>query len=238
MGFLMSMLILGASADARPRVVESKHSIVAILGGIVLGAADDLLSKEREIGDFLDGTWGIRNVELRIDGKRREGFRSWAEAGGKIFSFILDRGRGSIEYAYELLLPRYLVRRSTRVEDDRLLLITEASWVERVPIELPRRTIYRFVSISVKFIISGEEGGLTLLKGSASGTADLSDFSCCIVRGFASRRASSALQKELTEALLSIEIKGRTWFSSRELEASLADIGLAVSKVLRRRLSR
>jgi hypothetical protein len=141
----------------------------------------------------------------------------------------LRGSRGCVKYTYRLHVRGCNVRRETRISDGEILLTTDVSWVEVVPVGRSTREVPINVSIIIR---ATERGAQTYLLGTARGYADTRDFRCSIVRSIAERRAAEELQTGLAAVLLGIEIGGRRYYSGA-MSTDAAEIVAAVRAAIR-----
>lgn len=237
----VAILIIGASGHAE-RSMESADTIAGIVAQCGKGLFDDFRQTHQSRGSgqgiegFLEAASKIQ-PKLTIDGQSRAGMRAWAEAAWQVGGYVADcRDAGSVEYAYRLRVRGYDVRRSTTIQDGRVVLTTDAWWIETVPVT---RRISRRVPIHVTITISASErsGPATVLVGTAIGRADTREFQCGIVRRIAERQAADTLNGSLRTALADIERGGRQFYAGGEEIADMLDrikLGINIGQLLRR----
>lgn len=246
MNIIAAILILGATGSAERRL-ETEQEIAGIVVRVVIGAIGDVFNSKTS-GLRPGGLLRMGQAPtLTIDGQHRTGWRALGEAVLRVARYAangtgevdgrghrgtgeVERISGSVGYAYRLRIRGYDVRRATRIENGYVLLTTDAWWTEVVPVgRLTRR-----VPIHVVIVITATEhaDGSTLLVGTATGTADTSDFSCGIVRRIAERKAAATLNSGLAAALASIQRKGTDWYhGADEYTAILDNIGNGVRTI-------
>jgi hypothetical protein len=234
MNIVAAILVLSASGHAERSVTVEGQQIAGIVARVVGGAFGDGFAsgrkRERGIAGLVSREL-LESISLSIDGEQRTGWKSWAEAVARVGAYAADmRDSGSVVYEYRLRIRGYVVRRSTQIQDGRVVLTTDAWWTEVVPVG--RQT--RRIPIHVRIVILARESGtgLTTITGSATGTADTSDFRCGLVRRFAEQQAAATLNRELDRCLLGIQREGtRFYLGSADLGPVLDGIGEAMQTV-------
>ena len=248
---ITAILILSATGHAE-RSMETGASIGRIVAQCLGGLANDGIGGN----DGRRLSPGVRNaaadvldsLRLTIDGQPRAGLRSWGEATLRVGAYVADcRDAGSVGYSYRLRIRGYDVRRSTAIEDGRVVLTTDAWWTEVVVIPIPKglwwllgKQIIRRIPIHVCIRITAtEEAGNTLLVGRATGSADTSEFRCRGVRlRIAAPQATASLNAGLRNALAAIEREGRLAYAGGAEIAGLLDkihLGIEIGGIIRRR---
>lgn len=209
MSITACLLLLGSCGSAS-RTIEVEPSIERIMVGLVIGGISDVANRSESKGkvgwDRMAGlvqkkAWPA--VALRIDGEARTGFYGWAEAALRTAAYAADwRHSGSVEYSYRLRLRGLDIRRTTRIEDGRVSLLTDV--YGRLG---PRGELYH-VSIT---IAAREHGPTTTITGAIVGHSRIGE-KCRLVN----RIASHAISRGLADALLSIERGGIDLYRSAD----------------------
>jgi len=237
MNILAAILILGASGHAE-RSMTTDASIGRIVASVAWGAVSDVALRTK--ADRIDLGQAAKRIEearirLAIDGTERTGWRAWAEAGYRVGTYVADcRDAGSVGYAYQLQVRRFVIHRKTRITNDHVVLTTTADWVEIVPVGRSTKRIPIHVTIR---ITADERATGTLLVGTATGRADTGAFRCGLVRSVAERTAAAELNTELGRALLAIEREGRQFYAGGHDIADVLDgihLGIGLAGRLRR----
>ena len=212
-----------AATGSAVRSAEYEQTISGIIARVALGGVKDVLASEgtvsirRAIADYAGGSgtsgFGVADVRLTIDGRHVKGIAGVAHAINRVAGYALDsRSGGSVEYVYRLRIRGYDVRRSTRIENDHVVLTTSTGWTEVVPIT---KRITREVPINVAIRIAAtESGGHTRVVGTAYGAADTRQFKCSLVHRFAERMAGEKLSDGLTVALRTIQTGGERFYAA------------------------
>jgi hypothetical protein len=232
MNILAAILILSASGSAQ-RSMEVEQQISGIILRVGVGGAQDALPKLLEsVGTSGRTTnWTVLDMPtLCIDNQPRTGWKSWVEAVCRTAGYAADwKHDGSIGYEYRLRIRGYDVRRSTRIENGRVVLTTDAWWTEVVTVG---RSVRR-IPIHVRIRIDATEVACgTTLVGYASGEADTSDFRCGLVRRLAERQAAATLDRELGELLRVAESGGvRLYHGADQVTGLLDGIGEAMRTI-------
>jgi len=244
---LAAILILGATGHAE-RSMKSDASIAGIVAQCVHGAWNDgkLRGRIRAAG-MVGSAFEFPDVQLTIDGHPRTGLRSWAEAAWQVGGYVADcRDDGSVGLAYRLWIRGYNITTTTAVSDGRVEKVIDAWWTEVVVIPVPKGLrwllgpqIIRRVPVHVKFsIVANEASGYTRLAGTATGTADTSDFHCRGVRfRIAEPQSTASLNSGLRNALAEIERRGRLAYAGGAEIAGLLDkvkLGIKIGGVVGR----
>jgi hypothetical protein len=130
--------------------------------------------------------------------------------------YAIDREHGGrVAYSYRVSVRGYDVRRHTEISDGRVTLTTSIGWVETVKVGRLTRRIPIHVSIEIRASEGTTAGdAVTSLVGTATGTADTSDFHCRLVRRIADKRAAAELESGLGRVLLVLETTGRGWYAA------------------------
>jgi len=230
MNAVFALILIGATGSAhRSMVVEQEIS--GIVARVIFGGVKDVLGRRRlSSAGLLDGSDLRSYPTLTIDNQPRTGWRSWGEAAVRVGTYAADlRHEGSVRYVYRVRVRGYDIRRETVIEDGCVLLVTDAWWVETVPVGRSTRKAPIHVTIR---ITATELDGRTALVGYASGHADTSDFRCGIIRRFAERQAASTLRIELQKALATIQREGtRMYLGSADIGPILDGIGAGMRTV-------
>jgi len=249
MNLVAAILILGASGSAE-RSMTTDASIGRIVASIAWGAVSDVVQiAKRRVGNDDRGMGGIPSptgVHLQIDGTERTGWRAWAEAAWRVGGYVADaRSDGSVGLSYRLRIRRYSIATSTAVSDGRVEKVIDAWWTDVVVILVPRflrwligeqivRRIPVHVSISIRADETSSES--TRIVGTATGTADTSDFHCRGVRlRIAEPQATASLNAGLRNALAAIERGGRQFYAGGSEIADVLDkvkLGIKIGGIL------
>lgn len=216
MSITICLLLLGSCGSAS-RTIEVEPSIERIVVGLVIGGLKDAGLRGRLCGSRLAGeTHGVRaaigriyatvetaDIRLRIDGEARTGVYGWAEAIARTAAYAADwRTGGSVEYSYRLRLRGLDIRRTTRIEDGRVSLLTDAYG------RLGPRGELHHVSIAID---AREHGPATTITGAIVGHSRIGE-KCRL----ANRIASREISRGLADALLSIERGGIDLYRSAD----------------------
>ena len=203
------LLLLGSCGSAS-RTIEVEPSIGRIVVGLVIGGISDVAnrgeSKGRSGWDRVAGlvqkkAWPA--VALRIDGEARTGFYGWTEAALRTAAYAADwRTGGSVEYSYRLRLRGLDIRRTTRIEDGRVSLLTDV--YGRLG---PRGELHHArITITATETVHG-----TTIAATATGWSHIGD-RCRLVARVAGREIS----RGLADALLTIERGGIDLYRSAD----------------------
>jgi hypothetical protein len=237
MNIVAAIVLIGATGHAERAITVEDQQIAGIVARVIGRVVSDVRHQHEQRERGRDHAELFRTVskigpKLTIDGKPRTGWRSWAEAAVRIGAYAADcRDDGSVCYSYRLHVRGYLVRRATQIQDGRVILTTDAWWVETVPV-LGRIT--RRVPIHVCITIRADEdsNGTTQIVGTVTGTANTSDFRCGLVRRIAERQASETLRIQLPAVLRTIQQRGTDYYlGSADLGPVLDGIGEAMRGV-------
>lgn len=206
--------VRGAVSATAKHTVVTNESVARIVGETALGAFLHVASTARFDGErrgFHTVLSTLSDVSISIDGEEQHTVRGYLRAADAVRKYIIDQKHdGSVEYGYTATFDSLHVRRHTEIRDNQLTLTVDVTVVEVVPIQLPRRTIYRTVPATVRLVIvANENNGQTKISATAIATADLSDFHSCLGRAVARRRAPGELHAGLASALATAETKGR-----------------------------
>jgi len=205
MSITVCLLLLGSCGSAS-RTIEVEPSIGRIVVGLVIGGVKDVVlggnyrSGKTSAGSFANR---VSNAGLSIDGEARTGFYGWLAAAHRVAGYALDRRTsGSVEYGYRLSLRGLDIRRTTRIEDGRVSLLTDVYG------RLGPRGELHHVSITID---AREHGSATTITGAIVGHSRIGQ-KCRLVN----RIASHAISRGLADALLSIERGGIDLYRSAD----------------------
>jgi len=245
---LAAILILGATGHAE-RSMESADSIAGIVAQCVHGAWDDgkLRGRIRAAG-MVGSAFEVPDVQLTIDGQSRTDLRSWGEAAWRVGGYVADsRDDGSVGLAYRLRVHRFDIATTTSVSDGSVVKRIDAWWTEVVVIPVPcflrwllGEQIVRRIPVHVSISIRADETSSesTRIVGTATGTADTSDFHCRGVRlRIAEPQATASLNAGLRDALATIERRGRLAYAGGAEIADVLDginLGIKIAGRIRR----
>lgn len=238
MNVVFALLLIGATGEARREVVVDQH-VSGIVARVVIGAVSDGIQVAESAGGIQRKAKAaisvLESAVLTIDGEPRTGWRAWGEAGWRVGAYAIDaRHDGSVGLAYRLRIRRYNIATSTAVSDGSVVKQIDAWWTEVVPVGRSTREIPIHVSISIRADEVGS--GTTRIVGTATGTADTSDFACGLVRRIAERKASETLDRELDRCLVGIQRKGTDLYHGADEYTNLLDgIGSGIRTIGRLR---
>ena len=149
-------------------------------------AADRFGTGFDDVCSLSDQFTGIR---LRIDGQPRTGVIAWAAAACRVAGYVLStdsRDNGSVEYAYVLRVRGLDIRRTTRIEDGRVSLLTDVCG---------SIADGKLNHVSLVLIATEDNDG-TRITGVATGYSTIGQ-RCVLVRRIAERAIADALDREL-----------------------------------------
>lgn len=207
MSITICLLLLGSCGSAS-RTIEVEPSIERIVVGLVIGGVKDAMPGVRKAIDRGNDARSVsrmlpESVTIRIDGESRTGVYGWAEAALRTAAYAADwRTSGSAEYSYRLRLRGLDIRRTTRIEDGRVSLLTDVYG------RLGPRGELTHVSISID---AREHGSATIITGTIVGYSRIGE-KCRLVNRIASRAISSGL----ADALRAIERGGIDLYRSAD----------------------
>lgn len=200
MSITVCLLLLGSCGSAS-RSIDVEPSIGRIVVGLVIGGMRDVLHDQVDRPGLR-----LRDVSmpsLEIDSEPRTGWRAWAEAALRTAAYAADcRHSGSVEYSYRLRLRGLDIRRTTRIEDGRVSLVTDV--YGRLG---PRGELHHArITITATETVHG-----TTIAATATGWSHIGD-RCRLVARVAGREIS----RGLADALLSIERGGIDLYRSAD----------------------
>ena len=201
MSITICLLLLGSCGSAS-RTIEVEPSVERIVVRLVIGGISDVANRSESKGKIgWDRVAGLvqkkawPDAALHIDGEARTGFYGWAEAALRTAAYAADwRIGGSVEYSYRLRLRGLDIRRTTRIEDGHVSLVTDVYG------RLGPRGELHHVSITID---AREHRPATTITGAIVGHSRIGE-KCRLVN----RIASHAISRGLADALLSIERGG------------------------------
>lgn len=202
-------LLLFGSCGSASRTIEVEPSVERIVVGLVIGGVMDVLG--RDSSQQAGGIWRIPGSAewptLRIDGEARTGVCGWAEAALRTAAYAADwRTGGSVEYSYQLRLRGLDIRRTTRIEDGRVSLLTDVHG--RLG---PRGELHHVRIVLLAEERNDDSKGITKVSETATGYSTIGN-RCRLVNRIASR----AISRGLADALLSIERGGIDLYRSAD----------------------
>lgn len=203
MSIAVCLLLLGSCGSAS-RTIEVEPSIERIVLQLVIGGVRDVSDHGNVRGEVRARIERVRSTAtLHIDGESRTGVYGWAEAIARTAAYAADwRTGGTVEYSYRLRLRGLDIRRTTRIEDGRVSLLTDVYG------RLGPRGELTHVRLA---IVAAERGPVTRLHGTAKGWSPIGE-RCNLVNRIASREIS----RGLADALLTIERGGIDLYRSAD----------------------
>ena len=209
MSIAAALLLIGACGSAS-RTMTVDASIEQIVVRCVIGGVKDVALQVLRRGtvdgfgsrfaDMRSLSDQLTRVRLRIDGRERTGVFAWLAAAHRVAGYAIDRsedrvqaskvhgGSGSVEYSYRLRVRGFDIRRSTRISDGRVSLLTDV--YGRIG---PRGELNH---VSLVLRATESTTARTTITGSAMGETTIG-IRCRLVRRIAERAIADGLDREL-----------------------------------------